>query len=137
MKTYQAKSKDINRKWHLIDADGKVLGRISTEIARLLIGKHKKEYSPYLDMGDYVVVTNVEKVILTGKKELQKVYRKHSGYPGGFKEIAFSKIKSQNPKKIFEMAVGGMLPDNRLKKNRINRLKLVIGGNNPFESKFK
>jgi len=92
MKTYQPKAKDIARKWHFIDAEGKILGRMATRIASLLIGKHKPEYSKHMDMGDYVVVINAKKIVLTGKKPKQKVYQRHSGYPGGFKEVKFAKM---------------------------------------------
>lgn len=136
-KTYQPKQKDIKRDWHLIDAKGKVLGRIATETANLLIGKHKPNYSYHMDMGDYVVVLNAEKVELTGKKKEQKKYMRHSGYPGGFKEIKFSKLFSEQPQKIIEHAVSGMIPDNRLKKGRMKRLKVIVGNENPYEDKFR
>ncbi|MBI2066321.1 50S ribosomal protein L13 [Candidatus Woesebacteria bacterium] len=136
MKTYQPKASEIKRNWHLIDADGAILGRISTQIAILLTGKNKPSYATHMDMGDYVVVVNAEKVKLTGKKPQQKVYRSHSGYPGGFKEVSFAKMKKEHPERIIEHAVSGMLPDNRLKKERMVRLKVIIGGKNPFEDKF-
>jgi large subunit ribosomal protein L13 len=137
MKTFQPKVKEIQREWHLIDAKGKVLGRLATEIATFLMGKHKPTYSAHLDSGDYVVVLNSEKIELTGKKASQKVYRSHSGYPGGFKEIKFKKMMEEYPERIIENAVKGMLPDNRLKKGRLLRLKVVIGDKNPYEKKFK
>lgn len=136
MKTYQPKEKEIKRAWHLKDANGAILGRLATEIARLLVGKGKVSYSSHLDSGDYVVVLNAEKVVLTGKKPLQKVYRSHSGFPGGFKEVKFSKLIEENPERVIEHAVAGMLPDNRLKKARLARLKVVKGGENPFKDKF-
>lgn len=137
MKTFQPKVKEIKRNWHLVDAKEKVLGRLASEIAILLIGKNKADYSAHLDSGDYVVVINSEKIELTGKKRLQKVYRSHSGYPGGFKEISFAKMLDEHPERIIVNAVKGMLPDNRLKKERILRLKVVIGEKNPYESKIK
>jgi large subunit ribosomal protein L13 len=124
MKTYQKRKKEIKRNWHFLDADGQVLGRLSTKIAGLLMGKNKVNYTPHMDDGDYVVVTNAKGIVLTGKKEKQKVYRRHSGYPGGFKEVSASKYLKENPKKIIELAVLGMLPDNRLKKLRISRLNV-------------
>lgn len=136
MKTYQPKEKEIKRNWHLIDADGAILGRISTQIAILLTGKNKPTFSKHMDMGDYVVVINAEKVKLTGKKAEQKVYRSHSGYPGGFKEVSFAQMKKEHPERIVQHAVGGMLPDNRLKKERMARLKVVVGGENPYKDKF-
>lgn len=115
--------KNFARETHTIDASGKVLGRLSSEIAHLLIGKHKVDYSPEADMGDKVVITNADKVVVTGNKEDQKVYRKHSGYPGGFKEVAYAKLKKEQPNKIIQAAVKGMLPKNRLQKVRMARLK--------------
>ena len=136
MKTYQPKEKEIKRNWHLINADGAILGRISTQIAIILTGKNKPSYATHMDMGDYVVVVNAEKVKLTGKKPQQKVYRSHSGYPGGFKEVSFAKMKKEHPERIIEHAVAGMLPDNRLKKARIVRLKVIVGPDNPYKDKF-
>ena len=101
-----------------------VLGRISTEIAQLLMGKHKVDYSPQADMGDKVVVLNADKVVVTGKKEEQKVYRSHSGYPGGFKEVAYAKYLKEQPNKIIQSAVKGMLPKNRLQSVRMARLDI-------------
>ncbi|MBI3443448.1 50S ribosomal protein L13 [Candidatus Woesebacteria bacterium] len=122
MKTYQPKNKDIKRQRHVIDADGQILGRLASKIANLLMGKGKKEYVPHLDMGDYVVVVNAEKIKVTGKKEAQKVYYRHSGYPGGLKVISFGKMKKEHPERIIQNALNGMLPDNRLKKSRLKRL---------------
>lgn len=137
MRTYQPKHKDIKRNWHLIDAKDEVLGRAATRIATLLMGKHKVTYATHMDMGDYVVVINAEKVKLTGKKAKQKVYRSHSGYPGGFKEIPFAKMLLEHPQRIIAHAVSGMLPDNRLKDKRMLRLKVFSGEKNPYENKFK
>lgn len=136
MKTYHPKEKEIRREWHLIDANGQILGRIASQIATLLIGKGKPNYSAHLDMGDWVVVINAEKVELSGKKKIQKKYFRHSGYPGGFKEISFTKMLSLQPEKIIEHAVSGMLPDNRLKTQRMKRLKVVVGEKNPYADKF-
>jgi large subunit ribosomal protein L13 len=132
MKTFQPKQKEIKRNWHLIDAKDQVLGRLSSQIARLLTGKHKPSYSAHLDSGDFVVVVNCEQVRLTGKKETKKVYRSHSGYPGGFKEVTLAKMRKEHPERIIQHAVKGMLPDNRLKKERLARLKLVVGEKNPY-----
>lgn len=137
MRTYQPKHKNIKRDWHLVDANGEILGRMATRIAKLLMGKHKPEYANHVDMGDYVVVINAEKVRLTGRKAKQKVYRRHSGYPGGFKEISFEKMIAEHPEKVIEMAVAGMLPGNRLKKKRMRRLKVVAGSVNPYKDKFE
>src|SRR3990167_88404 len=137
MKTYQLKSKDVKRAWHLLDAKDAVLGRLSSHIAALLMGKLKVDYSPNIESGDYVVVVNAEKVKLTGKKPQQKLYRSHSGYPGGFKEVTFEKMSKEHPERIIEHAVSGMLPDNRLKKARMAMLKVIVGEKNPYEDKFK
>lgn len=137
MKTYQPKSKEIERNWHFVDAEGQILGRLATRVASFLIGKHKATYSPHMDSGDWVVVLNAEKVRLTGRKEEQKVYRSHSGYPGGFKEIAFEKMKKEHPERVIELAVKGMLPDNRLKDKRLRRLKIFKTGDHPYSDKLK
>lgn len=121
-KTTHKSLKTVKRETHNIDASGMVLGRLSTEIARLLMGKHKVDYSPNLDAGDNVVVTNAARVVVTGRKEDQKVYHKHSGYPGGYKEVKYSQYKKEQPGKIIELAVKGMLPKNRLQKVRLSRL---------------
>ncbi len=132
MKTYQPKEKEVKRDWHTINADGEVLGRLSSKIAGLLMGKNKATYSRHMDSGDNVVVLNAEKVVVTGKKSSQKVYRGHSGYPGGFKESKFEKVLKEHPERIIEHAVRGMLPDNRLKAPRMARLKVIVGDKNPY-----
>ncbi|KKR87309.1 MAG: 50S ribosomal protein L13 [Candidatus Woesebacteria bacterium GW2011_GWB1_41_10] len=120
-----------------MDAKGEVLGRLATKVAGLLIGKGKASYSTHMDMGDNAVVVNAEEIKVTGKKATQKVYRSHSGYPGGLKEASFAKLMEKHPERILEHAVSGMLPDNRLKKGRMARLKVVVGEVNPYEEKFK
>jgi len=125
-KTYQPKGSIMKRKVHRIDAEGKVLGRLASNIAVLLIGKHKPNYSAHMDSGDFVEVVNASKFVLTGKKTEQKVYRRHSGYPGGFKEVSFTKMFETRPVKIIYNAVSGMLPDNRLKAKRLSRLSINI-----------
>jgi large subunit ribosomal protein L13 len=136
-KTYQPKAKDVKRGWHLIDAKDAILGRLSTNAAKLLMGKHKTKYAPHLDMGDFVVVKNAEKIKLSGRKMQNKVYYTHSGYPGGLKEIKVSKLFDSHPERVVEWAIKGMLPDNRLKDKRLRRLKVVVGDRNPFGDKFK
>ena len=136
-KTYQPKAKDIKREWHLFDAKDEILGRLATKVAKLLMGKQKSTYSAHLDSGDFVVIINAEQVKLTGKKKEQKVYYSHSGYPGGFKEVKFSKMVTEKPARIIEMAVSGMLPKNKLRQDRLARLKVVAGEKNPYEDKFK
>lgn len=137
MKTYQPKSNQVNRNWVLFDAKDEVLGRLATRVAEKLIGKHRVDYSTHVDVGDNVVVVNSEKIRLTGKKEEQKVYMSHSGFPGGLKTVSLRKLREESPEKILWNAVKGMLPDNRLKTDRLKRLNLVIGSKNPFEEKFK
>lgn len=123
-KTTQKSHRTIKRDTHIIDASGQVLGRLSTQIAKLLMGKHRVDYSPNLDMGDKVVVTNAAKVAVTGRKEEQKVYYSHSGYPGGFKEVKYAQLKKEQPGKIIQKAVKGMLPKNRLQRSRMTRLTI-------------
>lgn len=137
MKTYHKKGKKNERAWHLIDLDSKVLGRVATEIAIILMGKDKPDYSPHLDAGDYVVCTNAKKIVLTGKKAQQKVYQGHSGYPGGFKEISFAKMIDENPERVIKHAVSGMLPKNKLQAKRLLRLKVFEGKDHKYEDKFK
>ncbi len=136
-KTYHIKSKEIARRWYLVDAKDKVLGRLASRVATILMGKNKSNYSPHLDVGDSVAVFNCEKIVLTGKKAKQKVYRRHSGYPGGFKEVSFEKMIKENPAFVIRHAVSGMLPDNRLKPKRLKRLKIFVGDNNPFIEKVR
>lgn len=137
MKTYQPKESEIKREWHLIDAKDEILGRLATKIAELLIGKGKATFSRHMDNGDYVVVLNAEKVAVTGRKTSQKLYRSHSGYPSGFKEKTYNMVMETHPERIIEHAVDGMVPDNRLKKQRMLRLKAVVGDKNPYENKFE
>jgi len=137
MKTFQAKAKDIKRNWHLIDAQEQILGRLAGDIAKLLIGKHKITYTNHMDVGDFVVVINAKGIKLTGKKEEQKVYRSHSGYPGGFKEVSFKKMEKEHPERVIVHAVSGMLPKNRLKAKRLTRLKIFAGGQHTYKDKIK
>jgi large subunit ribosomal protein L13 len=135
MKTYQPKEKEVKRESHVVDAKGEVLGRVSTKIAELLMGKGKPTFSRHMDSGDNVVVINAEKIVVTGKKAIQKVYQSHSGYPGGFKERSYEKVLKEHPERIIEHAVAGMIPDNRLKSDRMLRLKVVVGSENPYKQK--
>lgn len=137
MKTFQPKEKEVTRQWHLIDAKGEILGRLSTRIATFLTGKHKATYSTHMDMGDFVVVLNAEKIEVSGRKDQQKMYRRHSGYPQGFKERTYKQVMDTHPERILENAVSGMIPDNKLKSERMLRLKLVIGDKNPYEKQLK
>lgn len=136
-KTFQPKQKEVKREWHLIDAKGEVLGRLASKVAMLLMGKHKATYSTHMDSGDNVVVVNAEKIVTTGKKNEQKVYRSHSGYPGGFKEVPFAKMSKEHPNRVVEFAISGMLPDNRLKSDRMARLHVTKGEKHKYENNFK
>jgi len=136
-KTYQKRKEDVKRKWHLKNAEAQVLGRMASEIVGLLMGKHKVDYTPHTDMGDYVVVTNAQKVKLTGRKDKQKVYYKHSGYPKGFREIKVEKLRQEQPEKIIAWAVKRMLPDNRLRDLRMSRLKIFADKAHAHEKELK
>lgn len=136
-KTPVTRLKDIKRNWHLIDAGGQVLGRQASKIAQLLIGKNKVYYTPSLDCGDYVVVINANKVKVTGKKLKEKIYYRHSGYPGGLKEISFEEQLKKDSRKIIQWAVRNMLPKNKLRKKRLARLKVFVGEEHGYEDKFK
>jgi len=136
MKTYTAKAADIEREWHIVDAADKTLGRLSTQIARLLMGKHKPIYTPSQDTGDFVVVINAEKVRVTGNKAQQKLYYRHSGYPGGLKSISLEKTMQTYPTRVVEYAVKGMLPHTRLGNVMRKRLKVYAGENHPHAAQF-
>lgn len=134
MKTFSAKKEDIVKDWCLIDADGKVLGRIASEIARRLRGKHKPIYTPHVDTGDFVVVINAEKVFLTGKKMTDKIYYHHTGYPGGIKSITAGKLLGEKPERVLRIAVKGMLPKNSLGRQMLKKLKIYAGSEHPHEA---
>ncbi|HHJ38252.1 MAG: 50S ribosomal protein L13 [Methylothermaceae bacteria B42] len=127
MKTFSAKPQEVKRDWYIIDAEGKTLGRLAAEIARRLRGKHKPEYTPHVDTGDYIVVINAEKVHVTGRKEQDKQYYRHSGYPGGIKSISLGKLRATHPERIIENAVKGMLPKNPLGRAMYRKLKVYAG----------
>jgi len=137
VKTYSTKASDIKREWHVIDASDKVLGRLVTQVARLLMGKHKPIFSPNLDTGDFVVVINAEKVRVTGNKAKQKVYYRHSGYIGGLKSISLEKMMQTNPTRVIEHAVKGMLPHNRLGAKMFKKLRVYAGGTHPHPAQTK
>ncbi|MBT1443890.1 50S ribosomal protein L13 [Shewanella sp. JM162201] len=127
MKTFTAKPETVSRDWYVVDAEGKTLGRIATEIARRLRGKHKPEYTPHVDTGDYIIVINAEKVTVTGNKAAGKMYYSHSGFPGGIKEINFEKLQAHKPEMIIEKAVKGMLPKGPLGRDMFRKLKVYAG----------
>ncbi len=135
--TESIKEKEIKRQYYLVNAEGKILGRLASQIAKLLQGKNKVNYVPYLDIGDYVVVINAQKVKVSGKKSIQKKYTRYSGYPGGLKETTFSQLFSKNPAEVIKKAVWGMLPKNKLRKKMIKRLFISNNETHPFEEKIK
>lgn len=137
MKTYATKTADIERQWHVIDASGKVLGRLATQIASLLMGKHKPTLSRNLDTGDFVIVINADKVRVTGNKAKQKVYYRHSGYPGGLKSITFERMMQTHPTRVIEHAVKGMLPHNRLGAKMFKKLRVYAGDTHPHLAQLK
>lgn len=137
MKTYSVKASEIERSWHVIDAADKVLGKVATEAATLLMGKHKPMFTKNMDTGDYVVVINAEKIHVSGKKEEQKNYYRHSDYPGGFKSTTLGEMRGKKPAFIIEHAVKGMLPKNRLGNAMIKKLKVYAGSEHPHTAQTK
>ena len=131
MKTKSYKNTDLDKKWLLLDARNETLGRLSSKIASILMGKNKAQYTPHNDLGDYVVVVNAEKIRVTGNKDIQKKYYKHTGYPGGLKSSTFSEIIEKNPENVILKAVKGMLPKNKLSNSMISKLKVYEGDNHP------
>ena len=134
MKTYQATKEEVDRKWYLVNAEGKVLGRLSTELAKILKGKNKPTYTPHVDTGDFVVVVNAGKVTLTGKKLKDKIYYHHTGYPGGIKQTSAEKLLAKKPTEMIRIAVKGMLPKNSLGRQMLRKLKIYAGANHPHEA---
>jgi large subunit ribosomal protein L13 len=134
MKTPIPKQGEIVRQWHVVDADGQVLGRIASRAATILMGKHKPTYTTFLDTGDHVIIINAEKVRLTGRKEEQKLYRRHSGYPGGLTEVGAVKMRATRPTRMLELAIAGMLPKNKLGKQMYRKLKVYAGAKHPHQA---
>jgi large subunit ribosomal protein L13 len=131
MKTYSAKPKEIEQQWYLVDAEGQTLGRLATRIADTLRGKRKPEFTPHIDTGDFVVVVNAEKIAVTGKKREDKIYYRHSGYPGGLRERTFAEEIERRPTEVLRKAVKGMLPRNRLARRQLTKLKIYAGPEHP------
>lgn len=127
MSTFVAKTAEIQRKWYVVDAEGLVLGRLASEVASILRGKHKPEFTPFLDTGDNVIIINADKIVLTGKKLDQKIYRYHTSYPGGMKETKYRDMMQNKPEKVFELAVKGMLPKNALGRAMFKKLHVYAG----------
>ena len=134
MNTVFPSGNEIARKWYILDAENAVLGRLATKAATLLMGKHKPTYTPFLDTGDHVVVINAKKVKLTGRKEEQKLYRTHSGYPGGLKEVQARKMRSTRPERMLELGIAGMLPKSKLGKHMVKKLKVYSGDRHPHQA---
>lgn len=138
MSTFIPSGKNLeqNRKWFIIDANGKTVGRLATEAARILMGKNKTTYTPYIDVGDHVIVINAEKIVFTGNKLQAKVYRHHTGWPGGLKEISAQKQLQQHPERILESAIRGMLPKNKLGRKMGKKLKVYVGTAHPHQAQM-
>jgi large subunit ribosomal protein L13 len=131
MKTFSAKPHEVKRDWFIVDADGKVLGRLATELARRLRGKHKPEFTPHVDTGDYIVVVNAEKLRVTGNKARDKTYYRHTTYPGGIRSASFEKLHARHPTRVLEMAVKGMLPKGPLGYAMLRKMKVYAGAQHP------
>lgn len=136
MKSFVAKPNEIERKWYIIDAEGKKLGRLASEVASILRGKRNPMFTPHVDTGDHVIVINAEKIVLTGKKLDQKLYRYHTGHPGGLKEVSYKNIMANNPEKALQLAVKGMLPKNSLGRQMIKKLKVYQGTEHNHEAQM-
>ncbi len=136
-KTKSQKPAEVKRSWHLVDAQGQVLGRLASQVTLLLMGKHKPSYTPHVDGGDYVVVVNAASVKVTGKKETDKIYYRHSGYLGGLKQQTLGEIRAKYPERLIEKAVYNMLPKNKLRSRRMKRLKVYAGADHKHESQLK
>jgi len=132
--TYSARPADIDHKWYVVDAEGQVLGRLATQVATVLRGKHKAMYTPSMDTGDFVVVVNADKIVVTGNKAEQKVYYHHSGYPSGLKETPYSAMHQAHPERVITLAVKGMLPRNRLGRAMIKKLHVYAGPDHPHQA---
>ncbi len=134
MKTFMAKAEEMNRKWYVVDVEGKVLGRAASEVAKILRGKTKPEYTPHVDTGDFVIVLNADKIVLTGKKLEQKMYRRHTGYIGHLKEISARHYLEKQPERVFELAVKRMLPGNSMGRTMFKKLKVYAGGEHEHQA---
>lgn len=137
MKTYSPKASEIQRQWLVVDASDKILGRLATQVARLLIGKHKPIYAPHMDTGDYVIVLNASRIRVSGKKLKDKIYYHHSGYPGGLKAVPLGEMLAEHPERVIELAVKRMLPQNRLGRQMFKKLKVYAGETHPHAGQVK
>ena len=136
MKTPIVSVNDIDRAWHIIDADGKVLGRLASEVAPILRGKHKPTYSPHMDTGDHVIIINASKIVVTGKKAQQKIYYSHSQYPGGLKSVPYERMFAKSPERVVRMAVKGMMPHNTLGRIMYRKLRVYDGADHPHDAQM-
>jgi large subunit ribosomal protein L13 len=134
MKSYMARPLEVERRWYVVDAEGKHLGRLATKIVRVLRGKNKPQYTPHVDVGDFVVVVNADRVAVTGRKAEQRVYRRHSGYPGGMKETSYEQMLARKPTEILRKAVYGMMPKTRLARKQFKKLKIYAGPEHPHSA---
>ena len=134
MKSYMARPLEVERKWYVVDAEGKHLGRLATEIVRVLRGKNKPHYTPHVDVGDFVVVVNADRVAVTGRKAQQRVYGRHSGYPGGMKETSYEQMLARKPTEVLRQAVYGMMPKTRLARKQFKKLKIYAGPEHPHSA---
>ena len=137
MKTYTLKAKEVTTVWHVLDAEGRPLGRLASEVAQLLRGKHRPTFTPHMDNGDFVVVVNAAKIRVTGNKLQQKIYHRHSGYPGGLKDMTLERMLAKFPERVIQQAVKGMLPHNRLARQLLRHLKIYGGPEHPHEAQVR
>ena len=133
-KTTMPKGKDIQQKWYVVDADGKVLGRLASRVASILRGKHRPEFAPHMDLGDHVIIVNADKIRVTGRKAQQKYYLRHSGYPGGLKKIPYMRVLREHPERILYHAIKGMLPHNRLGRKLMKKVRIYAGPEHPHQA---
>lgn len=131
MKSYMARPQEVERKWYVVDAEGQTLGRLATQIAAVLRGKNKAQYTPHIDTGDFVVVVNADRIEVTGRKAEQKIYYRHTGYPGGLKEVSYERMMDRKPTEIVRKAVWGMMPKSRLARAQFKKLKIYAGSEHP------
>ncbi|HNV05419.1 MAG TPA: 50S ribosomal protein L13 [Petrotogaceae bacterium] len=133
-KTYMAKPAEVKRKWYLVDAQGKTLGRLASQVSKILQGKNKPTYTPHIDTGDFVIIVNAEKICVSGRKMTQKVYYRHTGFPGGLKVSKITEVFDKKPERVLEMAIKGMMPKSILSKHMIKKLKIYAGSSHPHEA---
>ena len=136
MKSYMARPQQVERKWYVVDAEGRTLGRLASELARILRGKNKPQYTPHIDVGDFVVVVNADRINVSGRKAEQKVYRRHTGYPGGLRETSYEQMLDRKPTEVLRKAVYGMMPKTRLARQQFKKLKIYAGSEHPHEAQM-